>query len=164
LAVDPHGFRAIAGHGQVGLVSLAKVEYDPTRQFNKIQQALDVPVTAANYMMGAQKAFNRVKFLVPTFKNADFLEEEEWRLIFAPQPNPSIQLKFRVARGMVIPYFRLSDIRLAMELGTATLPLRQVCVGPCTHKTLNAESAFVLLGQAGYVGVPVVMSTTPYRS
>jgi hypothetical protein len=109
----------------------------------------------------ARKAADAVRFFIPTFKNADFKEEDEWRLIFTPAPGIAVRPQFRVSRNMLVPYYSLRNL-----IGAALprLPLFQVCLGPSVNKQLNSESVKALLEENGYTAIPVIVSNTSYRA
>lgn len=69
---------------------------------------------------------------------------------------------FRVARGMLVPYYRLHALGGSPDPPRPLL-LQEVRVGPSAHKDLNAEAVRLLLAKAGYADVPVDVSSTPYR-
>jgi hypothetical protein len=137
---------------QADIIKRAIEHYSPQNQLNAGQCPADL----------ARKAADAVRFFIPTFKNADFQEEDEWRLIFTPAPGIQVRPKFRVSRNMLVPYYGLRD--LITEGVLPLLPLRQVCLGPSVHKELNSESVKVLLEAAGYAGVAVIVSNTSYRA
>jgi Protein of unknown function (DUF2971) len=149
---------------QGGLMRLWKVIYEPERQTNIVRKAIDFAFEQyANLPIEerAQYAADAIEFFVPTFKNQDFDEEEECRLIYSPPQNCPVTLNFRVARGMLVPYYSLKA--LTKNPGWR-LPILGVRIGPTAHKGPNAESARLLLQLTGYAGVPVDLSKTPYRS
>ena len=47
----------------------------------------------------AKRSAEAIQFFIPTFKNPDFAEEEEWRLTLPVKP------AFRTGRNMLIPYY-----------------------------------------------------------
>jgi len=85
----------------------------------------------------AQNAADAIAFFIPTFKNRDFEEENEWRLIFTPQPNAAVQPQFRTARNMLAPYYTLQKLGWST---TQLLPSTGLCIAPSTHKSLNVQS------------------------
>jgi Protein of unknown function (DUF2971) len=148
---------------QGGLMRLWKVNYDPARQQDIVRKAIDFAfknLTHLSIQERAQRAADAIEFFVPTFKNADFAEEEECRLIFSPpQPCP-VPLSFRVARGMLVPYYSLKELAKNQQW---QLPITGLRIGPTAHKGPNQESAKLLLTLAGYNNLTVDLSDTPYR-
>ena len=102
---------------------------------------------------------------MPTFKNQDFEEEKERRLIFTPSPKCRVGPSFRVVRGMLVPYYSLKA--LGREIygpnNESPLPIVNVRVGPSVRQTENIVSAKMLLSQNGYKEVTVNASDTPFR-
>jgi hypothetical protein len=147
----------------LGLLRLWKVFYKEDQQRNIIAKAIEFAWKCQTNLpieKRAQNAADAIQFFIPTFKNHDFAEENEWRLIFTPRPNAGVPLQFRPAHNMLVPYYSLQ------KLGwnpTRKLPITGLCVGPSTHKALNVQSAQLLLKQSGYANVPVTVSKTPFR-
>ncbi len=169
LEFEPAGFSFITGPDcppNVGLMRFWKVFYPPDTQRKIIRSAIDY---YPKFEPGAAPAdwarwtAEAVRFFIPTFKNDDFIEEKEWRLIFTPAPGSPVKPSFRVARGMLVPYYSLND--LARQLGRTDqkLPLASVRIGPGPNRHLNATSARMLLDRHGYDDVGVDSSETPYR-
>jgi hypothetical protein len=165
---DKQKFSRLTGPDcQGGLLRLWKVFYPVEQQRKIIDKAIDygwnvgVPINEER----AKRAAEAIQFFIPTFKNPDFAEEEEWRLIFTPEPTLPVKPAFRTGRNMLIPYYGLQSL----GWGDAPLPITSVCVGPGTHKEINAQSVQMLLekrtyhGVPGYPGVPVEVSKIPYR-
>jgi hypothetical protein len=119
---------------------------------------------AATPLDWARWTWEAIQFFIPTFKHEHFLEEEEWRLIFTPAFTTPVPPLFRVARGMLIPFYSLKQLATKMNPIERKLPLRSVRIGPSPSpsKELNAASAELLLKQHGYSFV-VDKSETPYR-
>lgn len=168
LRFDPEQFAYIAGPDSPagGLMRLWKVFYDLDQQRRIIERALEFAFAFAQGKSiedRADRAVDAIEFFIPTFKNADFEEEHEWRLIFTAPADCSVKPAVRVARGMLVPYYSLNDLRGADAAKPLPLPLTAICVGPNTHRELNAASARRLLDRAGYANVPVVASKTPFR-
>jgi hypothetical protein len=168
LQFAPKEFADIAGPDNPhGLLRFWKVFYQPQTQADIIAQAVTYyspgnPVNAGQSAAPlARKAADAIRFFIPTFKNSDFEEENEWRLLFTPAPGIPIKPRFRVSRNMFIPFYSLRDL-----IGNALshLPLRQLRVGPSVHKQLNSESTKAFLERNGYADVIVTVSNTPYRA
>lgn len=164
LAIDPFGFAEVAGQESVGFLRLWKVFYDIEKQNNIARNAIR---RALSQRLGEDtrvwRLYDALQFFIPTFKHPDFRDEEEYRLIFTPQPDAKVQPHFRVARGMLVPYISLRDILRAVGVEMPRLPIKEVRVGPSTHRDLNVMSTRLLLERGGYKEVPVQMSDTPYR-
>jgi hypothetical protein len=160
------GFDYVGGadspHG--GLMRLWKVYYDANKQRRILRKAIDYAFEqpqnpTATPEERARQAADFIEFFIPTFKDYDFREEQEYRLIFSPPPNCVIQPQFRPARGMLIPYYSLREL----SGNPRPLPITSVRLGPSANKELNAESALMLLKNATYFNTRVEISDTPYR-
>ena len=146
-----------------GLLRLWKVSYREDQQRKIISKAIDFAwqnYTQLPVDKRAQNAADAMQFFIPTFKNHDFEEENEWRLIFTPRPDLQVKPRFRTARNMLVPYYSLQDLGWS---STQPLPITGLCVGPSIQKMLNAQSAQLLLKQRNYGNVPVTVSKTPFR-
>jgi hypothetical protein len=146
-----------------GLLRLWKVFYNEDQQRRIVAKALEFAWTMQTHLpmeKRIQNAADAIQFFIPTFKNRDFEEENEWRLIFTPRPNAPVTPQFRTARNMLVPYYTLQKLGW---LATRPLPVTGLCIGPSIHKQLNAQSAELLLRQRGYVNVPITISQTPFR-
>jgi hypothetical protein len=167
LKFEPQGFAYITGPDspKYGLVRLWKVFYDRDTQKQIITQAIDFAFTFGPQQRSAEEratqAADSIQFFIPTFKNEGFSEEKECRLIFTPAPQFAVHPEFRVARGMLIPYYSLKQLTSGGPV--IKLPLTGVRVGPSSNKRLNVESARMVLSQTGYSGVPVDVSETSFR-
>lgn len=166
LKFGPNEFTAVSGpDNQHGLLRFWRVFYKPDTQTKIIESALSHYSPAMNIGQGpqelARQAADAVRFFIPTFKNMDFEEEDEWRLIFTPAPTINVQPQFRIGRNMLVPYYSLREL-----IGTVLprLPLQGVCVGPSVHKQINAKSVEALLQREGYNAVKVTVSNTSYRA
>jgi hypothetical protein len=167
LGFDPMQFTYIAGADMpLGLMRLWRVFYKPSTQERIVRAAIDhayatyagQPVTDM-----AQRAADAIQFFVPTFKNRDFEEERERRLIFTPAPDCPVKARFRVARGMLAPYYSIRDLATAVYGEDWRLPLRSVTVGPSVLRSLNLASVQMLLAQYQYGDAEIGTSDTPYR-
>jgi hypothetical protein len=166
IGFNPKKFSYITGPDSPpsGLIRLWKVFYKRRIQKSLIRDALEFAYNERGkrpLAEVAQQAAEAIQFFVPTFKNPDFEEEQEIRLIFTPFPSSTIKPRFRVSRGMLVPYYSL------MELDTSPskcpLPITTVRMGPGMNKILNLESTRMLLEKAGFPNVSVNSSDTPYR-
>lgn len=169
LSFDPMGFAGIAGPDMPhGLMRLWKVFYEPERQRQSVRSAIDFGFNQVYLPVEerARQAADGIQFFIPTFKHQGFEEEREWRLIFTPAPGLPIHPRFRSARGMLVPYYTLQDLRTGGQPGGDPwyrLPLQSVRVGPSAHKRLNLESVKMLLRRADYPQVPVDVCEISYR-
>lgn len=163
---DAQGFRQYSGEDSpFGLTRLWRVVYKDSSQRNVVRKALDypywqsrMPVDHVRYIADA------LSFFLPTFKNADFIDEKERRLIFTPRPVKPPQPRFRVRAGMLVPYMRMRDMAgLPANAPPRPLPITRVLVGPGRHRLLNRDSLRMALDAHGYTSVPVDVSSTPYR-
>jgi hypothetical protein len=146
-----------------GLLRLWKVFYREDQQRNIISKAIDFAWLHQTHLpvdKRAQNAADAIQFFIPTFKNQDFEEENEWRLIFTPRPGLQVKPRFRTARNMLVPYYSLQDLGWSSK---QPLPITGLCIGPSIQKMLNAQSAQLLLKQRNYIAVPVTVSKTPFR-
>lgn len=170
LQFDPNGFSYLAGPDcPSGLLRLWKVFYPTEKQEDIVQKAIDFfgPLSPSQQPGRsvedcARQATDAIQFFIPTFKNNDFNEEKEWRLIFTPSSSTTVPLRFRVSRNILVPFYSLKE--LGGNLGSAwRLPIKALRIGPSANKQLNVESSRLLLEQNGYAGLSVVASDTPYR-
>ena len=164
---DPDGFTAVAGPGcPHGLMRLWKVFYDPEQQKKIIRECVEYPYwPAADEDARTRWVVDALQFFMPTFKNSDFREEQERRLIFTPYALALPKLKFRTRRGLLVPYFSLRELSEPGGLRVAPfrLPIKGLLVGPSLHRALNVESVRMMLDKHEYLGIPVQASRTPYR-
>src|SRR6266852_7236590 len=166
LQFAPKDFADVAGPDNTqGLLRFWKVFYQPQTQNDIVDQAVAHYAPRINIGQSvadlARKAADAIRFFIPTFKNADFQEESEWRLIFTTSPNTTINPHFRVSRNMLVPFYSLREL---IGSGLPQLPIRKVLLGPSVQKRLNVESTKALLAKYGYSAVPVTASDTPYRA
>lgn len=160
---DHEAFEALTGSDCLhGLLRLWKVFYDDDKQRTIVTKALDFAWTLPGLSMEkrAQNAADAIEFFVPTFKNGGFKEENEWRLIFTPNPATSVVPEFRAAHNMLVPYYTLKKLGW---LPINPLPITALRIGPSRHKELNDQSARLLLKQCGYTNVPIEKSLTSFR-
>ena len=169
LEFEPAQFSYITGPDlppNIGLMRFWKVFYPRETQRKIIRSAINYypnfePTAAPNDW--ASWTWEAIRFFLPTFKHQDFSEEEEWRLIFTPSQGVPVGPSYRVARGMLVPYYSLRELSQAMGYPNRNLPLRSLRIGPSPNKALNLVSARMLLDKYGYQHVTVSASSIPYR-
>jgi hypothetical protein len=163
---DPNGFMAVAGPDcPHGLMRLWKVFYDRAQQEKIVRDAIEYPYwPAGNDDDRIRFIVDALQFFMPTFKNGDFREEQERRLIFTPNPTAIPKPKFRTRRGLLVPYFSLRELSQSPGIGSGlALSIKSVLIGPGPHRALNVESSKLMLEQHGHTSVTVQASPTPYR-
>ena len=167
LAFDPMEFTQITGQDMpLGLMRLWKVFYKTSTQEGIVGASVDHAYETYRTMAiaeMAQRAADAIQFFVPTFKNEDFQEEREHRLIFTPFPGCPVKPRYRVARGMLTPFYSIRDLAFHVYDAEWHLPLRSVLIGPSAQHELNLSSTKMLLVQNGYDDAVVAASETPYR-
>ena len=166
LEFDPSGFTEIAGPGcSHGLMRLWKVFYEQKQQQKIIRDCIEYPFWPEGTDDDRIRFIaDALQFFMPTFKNSDFSEEQERRLIFSPNPATAPKLRFRTRRGLLVPYFSLRDLAKAGVAGSVfKLPIKEVMIGPSPYRALNVESAKMILAKHEHLEVPVRACTTPYR-
>jgi hypothetical protein len=168
LGFAPGEFSYITGPDcppNIGLMRFWKVFYPKATQQKIIRSAINYYPAfepAATPPDWARWTWEAIQFFIPTFKHEHFQEEQEWRLIFTPALATPVPPSFRVARGMLIPFYSLKSLANALNPVERSLPLKSVRIGPSPSKELNAASAELLLKQHGY-SFGVDKSETPYR-
>jgi hypothetical protein len=170
IAFAPYGFMRYSGPDmppeRLGLTRLWKVFYSTEVQENIVENALDrIPEMhkESSVKIIARKTADAIHFFMPTFKNEDFKEEKERRLIFTPSPKCEVGPSYRVARGMLVPYYSLKALGRQLDGPEELLPITHVTIGPSVRKALNVESTKMLLAQNRYQNVTVRASDTPFR-
>jgi hypothetical protein len=72
----------------LGLMRLWKVFYEESQQLRIVESAIEFVwnsrAASETADQLARRAVDAIQFFIPTFKNADFREEKERRLIFTP--------------------------------------------------------------------------------
>jgi|SRR5450759_2387598 Protein of unknown function (DUF2971) len=150
----------------IGLMRFWKVFYPLETQQKIIRNAINyypAQQPSASASEWARWTAEAIRFFIPTFKNNDFSEEKEWRLILTPAVGSAAKPSYRVARNMLIPYYSLSELSKKLGQPDRKLPLRAVRIGPGPNKRLNVASVRMLLDKNGYEQVRVEASATPYR-
>ncbi len=113
-----------------GLMRFWKVFYKSETQRKIIDNAIQFSwTTALPPAQVAQRAADAIQFFIPTFKNSDFEEEAEWRLIFTPNPHCTMVPQFRARGSMLVPYYRLRDLAPGPNATPPQLPIGHLTVG-----------------------------------
>lgn len=94
---------------------------------------------------------------VPFFKNDDFREEKEFRIVVQVR-NYNKGVKFRVNPHGLIPYI---EIKAGKE---HRLPIKGITVGMCNGSAFIKEGIEFLLTSKGYTNVEVLHSAAPFRA
>lgn len=151
-----------------GLIRLWKVFYDRDDQRTIVRGCVDFAFSkyiTADVSTRIRLAFDALMFFIPTFKNADFADERERRLIFTPTDALISTMQFRVRGSAIIPYFNLQKLhRRSDNAPDFILPIAKVQIGPGPSRDLNVQTLQLLLNSVGLSDVPVTASKTPYRS
>jgi hypothetical protein len=167
--VQPARFSYITGPDcppRFGLLRFWKVFYELEQQQKIVRSAIKYYPTqepAAAPSDWARWTAEAIRFFRPTFKNEDFAEEREWRLIFTPAPGSIAQPSYRRKGGMLAPFYSLKELANVLGLAAQKLPITSVRIGPGPNRKLNATSARMLLDRHGYSDAKVFASATPYR-
>jgi hypothetical protein len=187
IAFDARGFQQISGPDapqdlptDVGLMYLWRVFYDPVKQEEIVRGCLAFLIGQdLKFQEKVDRAVDALRFFAPTFKDERFSEEKEARLVFSPNPQCPVKPLYRVARGMLVPYYSLQQIaraatRIRHNLPALPdpgepeerwpLPISALQIGPGPNRELNARSARALLIEHGHASATVTVSTTPYRT
>jgi hypothetical protein len=166
VGIDPSEFASLAGPDSPpgGLLRIWRVFYNEDQQRSIIRSLVECgihqPGTPEERAENTAAAF---QFFVPTFENKSFDGEQECRMIFTPEAGFKLMPKFRVSRGMLIPYFSLKDLRSLLTQSVSELPIRTVLLGPSGNKLLNEGSAKMILKAYNYANVSVDCSLIPFR-
>jgi hypothetical protein len=164
---------------------LAPAVYDRQIQDLLVRQLLawalnEYPRTVSKYGVGDRDEHRRnwahvllweLTAVAPMMKNPAFVEEKEWRLIHRSASQASVRFAPRLT-GLVA----FVDIKLGLpQTGTQgetallgrqlpdRLPIKVLWSGPGRATKQSLEAGRTLLGQNGYVGIPVFASEIPYR-
>jgi hypothetical protein len=166
IEINGREFAAITGGDMpLGLMRLWKVYYEEHEQRELVEDAVTFGRDGNDPQQRARRAADAIKFFIPTFKNVDFREEGEWRLIFTPGANCSVRPDFRVARQMLVPYYSVRALLRALGPHVMNkLPIRHVLIGPNPRAQITKESVKMLLSRCDYPHVTVEASRTSYRA
>ncbi|MBI1280743.1 MAG: DUF2971 domain-containing protein [Anaerolineaceae bacterium] len=147
------------------LMRLWRVSYKEQEQRKILNKAIDYAFSHFQTLEDrVRHAREYIEFFIPTFKSSDFREEKEYRLIFTPSPEYDVHCKFRIARGMLIPYYSLKQVTSQLRGFDYQIPITGICVGPNPNKLLNVESIKMLLAHENYQHIEVGFSGTKYRA
>lgn len=166
LELEPQRLSLITGgYCPHGLMRLWKVFYSPDQQRRIIRDCIQYP----HWPGGGDRIrwiADAIKFFLPTFKDADFSEEQERRLIFTPNPGANVRPRFRTRRGLLVPYYSLRDLAPRNADGTPAfrVPITGITIGPAPHRALNVESMSQFVQALPPPAIAVRASTTPYRA
>lgn len=168
IALRTDGFWAISGPdgqpNEVGLMYLWRVFYGAEKQTRIVDDCLDhVWQGGLSGDEQVELAVDALRFFIPTFKNEAFSDEKEARLVFAPTDACPVPPRFRMSRGMLVPYFSLQNLAAAAGNESWRLPIAAVTIGPSALQREHELSARLLLAATGYQEVPVGRSPTPFR-
>jgi Protein of unknown function (DUF2971) len=170
IGFDPLGFTRFTGPDmpldEYGLMRLWQVYYNDDEKKEIVEQALDlIPEIHRNESEEeiARQTAAAIHFFLPTFKDHDFEEECERRLIFTPSMNCIAKPRYRYHRQMLVPYYSLKSLIDPNNSSLTILPVKSIMVGPGSRKEINSESIEMLLHNNGYTEVKVNVSDTPYR-
>ncbi len=170
IGFDPYGFTRFTGPDlptdEIGLMRLWKVFYKDEVKKDIVEKALDMNFEGYSNdpeNRTVQTAAESIHFFMPTFKDKDFAEENERRLIFTPSKDCQVLPSYRFGREMLVPYYSLQSLIKYVTQTTDPLPVKTVTVGPGIRKNINKESIEMMLPQKDYSEVTVKVSDTPYR-
>ncbi len=92
--------------------------------------------------------------LPPFFKNDDFKEEQEFRIVILPD-RPFECVNFRVSDNGLVPYLIIKAID--------KLPLKSIRIGPRNNRIMMMEGISFLLQSKGYNSTQISFTETPFR-
>jgi len=149
----------------LGLMYLWRVFYEEDKQRKIVKECVSLAYanTSKSLDERIELALDAVRFFIPTFKNAAFHDELEARLVFRPAPTCPIKPDFRVARGMLVPYYSIRKLAAAANQGGWRPPITSVRIGPNPNREINREGVKLMLRSSDYDG-PVEVSDAPYRA
>jgi Protein of unknown function (DUF2971) len=171
IQVEQKAFSDVAGaDNPIGVMCFWKVAYQDDSKQKRVLRVLDYwAKQQAPPGLLADNAAATLRFFVPTFKHPRFAAEREWRLIFTPSATSDIRPRFRVGRGLLVPYLKLSEIAAKVPFAqplaanSGWFVVKSVCIGPGPYKDINALSAKRLLKSYGFPQADVTVSGIPFR-
>jgi hypothetical protein len=148
IEIEPQAFGYMAGADcPIGVMRFWRVFYKAGRKRDKVRQVLDFSgVQPDPPELRAQSAAATLRFFLPT-----------------PGPTCQVPPKFRTARGLLVPYFELTEL-IKSFASPERLGIERVCIGPGPYEDVNARSARLLLDSHGFPGAEVIRSAIPYRA
>lgn len=147
---------------------IARVRYDEERHI-ELASEIVAQVTRL-YFQGSPKdakaweesLFPAYMWLTSTLaalsKHPSFRDEEEHRIIFRLRSGEHKALEFRQKSTLLTRYLKV-DCRDASD----HLPIKTIMIGPGSNREVTRTGIYDLLEKKGYAGIPVVLSTVPYR-
>ena len=171
IEIDQNAFSSLAGFDNtLGVMRFWKVFYREDLKKKRVSETLNFWSTQPEEPnRRAEYAAATLQFFVPTFKHPRFEAEAEWRLIFTPEPTPDMQPKFRVGRGLLVPYFELRQVATKVPFtqpliaNSGWFVIKSVRIGPGPFKDVNTQSAKRLLEAYGFPQAAVTRSEIPFR-
>jgi hypothetical protein len=113
-------------------------------------------VKGASHLMG-RRLTGLLTSLLVVFKNPEFQEEREWRLVHLDGFPHSLPTNYRAGRFGIVPY---KELHMA---NGEKLPVKHIWQGPTSDRTLAKHSVEMLVGDLGYTGVKIDVSEIPLR-
>lgn len=121
------------------------------------------------YIMLEEWAYT-LNVLARSFKDRNYSEEQETRIVFGYSPEEGndlfereLPLNFRAKGSDLIPYIPMSLNALESEMDTPRLPIERIIVGPGVDFERNAASIKTLLNMYSYHDVIIEPSKIPFR-
>ncbi len=146
---------------------LSGVVYDQSKQRQEIDRAVHHALdalaagSAEDFVQGLGSALTaKLERELCFFKHPGFVEEREWRVVHAGQPEDAVG--FDIANGLLRP---LVDLWFGSDQGNGLrkLPIAEVVVGAAGPVAHSIRSAELLLARYGYSNVEIRQSAVPYR-
>lgn len=150
---------------------LTQCLYDKNIQRKKIEHIIDEILAAfkENGTMAGEPKLKKIGkdfgqkllLLASEFKDKNFKEEAEWRLVNFDLKSKGMSLDFRQSKTMLIPY---QEIIIAQGAeGSEKMPIKRIIIGPTNHEKLSKKAVEDLL-MACSIDCEVSLSAVPYRS
>ncbi len=145
--------------------TLGPCVYDAKSQMTIIEEAIEKCLSLTEEECDTTFEYNLIT-IGAFFKDAQFQEEREWRLVSRATSITHAKVGFRAGQSMISPYLRVA-------LGEKdTSSISHIIVGPCPHPDLSKKSVEMLLRNARIVekaadgdeNVDVKNSKIPYRN
>ncbi|MDQ3816513.1 MAG: DUF2971 domain-containing protein [Acidobacteriota bacterium] len=157
MAIEPQGFRLVpCVYEQYEQRQLVRELIDKALASFRIDLARSINIKRALRTRSAEFMNNMIT-LAPIIKHSTFSEEREWRAVSFPIPSDHSQVAYREGVSMLTPYFILN-----ISTSNASVPIREVVVGPTPHMSLSISSVanFMI---ASNVPPSVTRSNIPFR-